>query len=269
MPELPEVETIVRYLQKHIRGKRILEFTPLRKNNRLFRYHREPDEIGKIVVGRKIKDINRQGKTVLIELEDGKCLALHLMMTGKIFINPQEPQRPHDRLRMRLSGKADFVFNDIRKFGWCRLLSAGDQTKVADALEISLQNFSAKIKGRRTPVKSILLDQKVVSGIGNIYADEILWYAKINPSRYARSLTETEIGKIFSQMRRVLRLAIQKGGTSSRNYQRPDGSSGGYYEIRKAYQRTGEKCQRCFEGIIKRVIIGQRSSHFCPVCQPS
>lgn len=266
MPELPEVETIVRYLNNHIRGKRILDFIPIGKNNRLFRDHKHPDEIKRRVIDKKIERIDRVGKNILIKLSDGTCLALHLMMTGKIFINPEEKTRVHDRMKLEFSGNTHLVFNDIRKFGRCRIIETPGKLFRRDALSISFAEFAHGLQDRKLPIKSALLNQNIVAGIGNIYADEILWYAKIDPQRSAGALKKDEARRIFRMVHYVLSAAVRAGGTSSRNYQRPDGSEGAYYKIRKAYQRTGQPCFRCGTAI-KRIIIGQRSTHFCPKCQ--
>ncbi len=260
MPELPEVETIVRYLRPRIRGKRILEFysnTP-----RLFRHHRNPAEVEKAVGGRVIEKVRRLGKNIIFQLSGGRCLVIHLMMTGAILLNPRE-KRKHDRMVLRLSGNTRLVFNDIRKFGTCRVVEGPEALVGPDAFSVGFTKFKDLISSRRGAIKSVLLNQRVVAGIGNIYADEILWYAGIRPTRKADSLCEEELRAVHGAMQKVLKLAIKKEGTSMRDYRKPDDSEGGYYGVRKAYQREGEKCSR--DGaVIKRIVIGQRSTHYCP-----
>lgn len=260
MPELPEVETIVRYLRSKIRGKRIWNVEI--KGRRVLRDYKDPKEFIKSVAGRRIKNISRLGKNIIFELSDRTCFALHLMMTGRLFLNPAK-KAIHDRLIFQLSGKQKLVFNDIRQFGWCRAVFAPHTLVGPDALSLSLREFKNLIRRRGGVIKNILLNQKIISGIGNIYSDEILWYARIKPTRKADSLSESEIDALYRATEKVLKLAIKKEGTSARDYRKPDGSKGGYYEIRRAYQRAGKQCVR--DGaVIRRIIIGQRSAHYCP-----
>lgn len=261
MPELPEVETIVRHLRPKIRGKRIVSI--FSNSPRTYRGHKSLAEIKSVVEGAEIKNIERYGKEIIFRLSNGSCLGIHLMMTGKILLNP-EGKRPHDRMRVHLTGGTELVFNDIRKFGRCRVISAFPKSD-SDALSITYFEFLRRIK-RKKPIKSILLDQNIIAGIGNIYADEILWYAGVDPRRAGTSLSLEEIKNIYSHTEKVLAVAIKKGGTSSRNYRKPDDSRGSYYDIRRAYQRTGEKCT-ADRGVIRRIVVGGRSTHYCPVHQ--
>ena len=261
MPELPEVETIVRYLRPKIRGKRILRVEV--KTPRLFRDYRSPKEALIKIAGKKIEEVDRAGKNLLFRLNDGSCFLIHLMMTGRLFFNPVV-SAIHDRMNIYLSGGDVLVFNDIRKFGRCRIVAAVEGLVGREPLQISFPEFQRLVASRKAGIiKRILLNQKFLAGIGNIYSDEILWYAGIGPMRNIATLTPREIKKLYGAMRHVLLLAIQKGGTSARDYLKPDGKPGGYYKIRKAYQRTGEKCSRD-NASIKRIKIGQRSAHFCP-----
>lgn len=278
MPELPEVETIVRYLRPKIRGKRILRLwsdTP-----RLFRQGKNLNEISRILKGRMILNTGRVGKNIVLILNGDYNLYIHLMMTGKLLWNYPKlkerhirffielsgpPQMGEDR-STKLSGKNTLALHDIRKFGWIRLIKKGDfpgSNTNKDALSISFEDFRNALHPRKVNIKNALLNQKIVAGIGNIYSDEILWYAGIKPIRPANTLNKAEIKKIYSAMKKVLKTAIQKSGTSMRDYRKPDGKEGGYYQIRKVYQREGEKCSRD-EAIIKRIKIGGRSAHYCP-----
>lgn len=271
MPELPEVETIVRHLRKEILGRRINDFksdTP-----RIFRDHKNFAEVRRRVLGRKIESLDRIGKNILFNLSGGVCLGVHLMMTGKLLLGPREKSK-HDRFDIRLSGGGHLVFNDIRKFGRCRVFSGG-RTSTAqrfdlkefnvgyDALKINFPKFKNLIQPRKKLIKNFLLDQRAVAGIGNIYADEILWQAGIHPLRKTNSLNSKEIKKLYSAMFSILKLAIRKGGATSRDYRKPDGTKGGYYEIRKVYQRTGKPCSR--DSVkLQKIVVGGRSTHFCP-----
>lgn len=260
MPELPEVETIVRYLRPRVVGKKILEMhsdTP-----RLFRDHKNSGEVKRAVIGKNVIQLTRVGKNIVFRLSSGNCFLIHLMMTGKLLWNP-EGERRHDRMILRLSGGNKLILNDIRKFGRCRVVDFTESLAGADPRKLKFRKFKNLITGRRGAIKNLLLSQKILAGIGNIYSDEILWYAGIDPRRKAASLKDSELKKIYSATRRVLYRAIGAGGTSARDYLKPDGSRGGYYEIRKVYQREGEKCSR--DGTaIHRIRVGQRSAHFCP-----
>lgn len=274
MPELPEVETIVRYLRPKIRGKRILSIGVYGK--RVLRHHERPRDFTKAIAGKKIKDIRRAGKNIVFELKGGICFSIHLMMTGQLLLNPKQNVR-HKRLLISLSGRNVLVFNDLRQFGWCRLITRGNLILPGksgflelnfgpDVGSLNFKTFEHIFRSRRGIIKSLLMNQKVISGIGNIYSDEILCYAGIRPMRKASSLSEREFLALYTAMKKVLRLATRKGGTSARDYRKPDGSKGGYYEIRRVYQREGEKC--FLDGsMIKRIKVSQRSTHFCPYHQ--
>ncbi|MBI2640896.1 MAG: DNA-formamidopyrimidine glycosylase [Candidatus Sungbacteria bacterium] len=269
MPELPEVETVVRYLRPKITGRKILDMSS--DTPRLFRVRRSRTstemksdfkKIRKQVIGRKIESLDRIGKNILFNLSGGKCLALHLMMTGKILLNPKE-RSAHDRLVIKLSGGVQLVFNDPRKFGRCRILEGGKVFPGQDALSLRFRGLKSLLGTRKSAIKNFLLDQRAVSGIGNIYSDEILWEAGVRPLRKTNSLREKDIKNLYRAMKRVLALAIKNGGTSMRDYRKPDGKEGGYYQLRKAHHRAGEKCSR--DGAtIRRIKIGARSAHYCP-----
>lgn len=259
MPELPEVETIVRALRPHVVGRKVERVELCGKKNRIFRYlRRGADE----VLGVRIVNVGRLGKHIVISLANKKFLILHLMMSGRILLDTQSPHI-HDRLRIELSGSSTLCFRDPRKFGWCRIVHSSDALAGEDALAIPEIRFRKLLLGRKGAVKPFLLNQKFVSGIGNIYADEMLWYAGVHPARKCGSLDQGQIGKLYKAMRHVLSKGIKYGGTSSRDYQKPDGSLGNYYQVRAAYKRTGEKCRR--DGaVIRRITVGQRATHFCP-----
>lgn len=261
MPELPEVETIVRYLRPKIRGKRILGVWS--DAPRLFRGHSGILKIKKEIRGRKIEDAARIGKNIVLKVSGGQDLLVHLMMTGKLLLFPWVPKEKHIHFWLRFGPEEFLALHDTRKFGRIRLVPRQFLILGKDALSLSfadLKNLLAKRKGN---IKTLLLNQKIISGIGNIYSDEILWYAGIKPTRRVETLKKKDIKKLYSATNGVLKKALKAGGTSSRDYRKPDGSEGGYYKIRKAYQRTGRRCSR--DGaIIKRIVIGQRSAHYCP-----
>ncbi|KKU04304.1 MAG: Formamidopyrimidine-DNA glycolase [Parcubacteria group bacterium GW2011_GWA2_45_30] len=214
------------------------------------------------VIGKKIKSVERFGKNIAFVLSSGNNLLIHLMMTGQILLNPDR-KSPHDRMRIDLSGGVRLIFNDVRKFGRVRLAANPQDLVGPDPLKISLAEFRNRLRKKNGIIKSLLLNQNIISGIGNIYADEVLWFAGIRSLRRGRDLSSAELSRLYRACRRVLKNAINKEGTTMRNYRKPDDSEGGYYAVRKVYQRTGEKCSR--DGaIIKRIVVGQRATHFCP-----
>ncbi|QQG42660.1 MAG: hypothetical protein HYW15_00315 [Candidatus Giovannonibacteria bacterium] len=271
MPELPEVETTVRKLKPLIVGKRILNLS-----------------------GKKILNIERKGKAILICLSGGKILGFHQRMSGKLLIVPHGTRDKHIRRTFCLSGLpphlsdrcggGDLVFHDVRKFG---VVWYGDSKKVLgdpyfktlgkDALEISLRDFRKLFKTkyitplipltlRGTKIKSFLLNQKNLAGVGNIVADEVLWRAKIHPEREVRSLSGLEVRNLWKSIKFILNRSIKSGGTTMRDWLHPEGTRGAYFEKRFIYDREGEPCRRCRAGIIRKKISG-RSGYFCPRCQ--
>lgn len=263
MPELPEVETIVRYLRPRIRGKRIIKVAT--DTPRLFRDYKNPRDVVRKIEGMAIRDVSRRGKNIVFHLSNGKYFLMHLMMSGRLWLNPPS-ENPHDRLILFLSGRNKIVFNDARKFGRCRLMNSLEGLAGKEPLEISATEFKDAILERNGAIKPLLLNQNIFAGIGNIYADEMLWYAGIHPLRKAADLRDGQARSLWNAMRRVLVKGIEKGGSSMRHFQSPNGDQGGYYDIRKVYRRTGEKCP-CDGAVIKRIVVGQRSTHFCPLHQ--
>ena len=183
-------------------------------------------------------------------------------MTGRLWWNPKAPQT-HDRLLIKISGNNTLVFNDIRQFGRCRVIKDAENLVGKDPLEIRFNDFKGLVSSKKGIVKSLLLNQNVVAGVGNIYADEILWKAGIHPLHRVNTLNKSELSKLYQAMRYVLDKAIRMEGSSMQHYQKPDGESGGYFEVRKVYGRAGEKCSRD-KAIIRRIVVGQRSTYFCP-----
>jgi formamidopyrimidine-DNA glycosylase len=238
-------------------------------------------------------ELERHGKYLVGTLDDGARLLLHLGMTGQLFVAGSRSARlllrdhrstlapehqphfcpdRHTHLVLSFSdGPPDVYFRDIRKFGKCALLEPGEgdprlEKLGFDALDARGSDLHASARGRRTPVKSLLLEQSVIAGVGNIYADEALFFAGVRPTRSARSVTKDEYDAIAAAVRRVLRRAIVRGGSSIDDFVRPDGSDGGYQKERKVYAREGEPCSRC-RAPIRRVVIATRSSHYCLRCQ--
>lgn len=294
MPELPEVETVVRELRRTIVGKKIKAAesdTPqLFETKSLFR------SIGKLLAGDLIHSISRHGKYILIHLKSNRVLIVHLKMTGHFLFLPSPSHRalgkkqtvPHShdrrhiaqfetpsvRFRIAFSDGLKLLFSDVRKFGRIWLIPEphlfdffGRRKLAHDALSPQCnEEYLHTQLSRNRAVKALLLDQSCVAGIGNIYADEILFAAKVHPLGRGSLLAEAEVRRIFKAMGNILKLGIKMGGTSIRDYRKPSGQYGSFQHYRKVYQRTGEPCSRC-RTKIQRIVIAGRGTHFCPQCQ--
>ena len=261
MPELPEVETVVRTLRPAIIGRRILnaEFRQLRV------LRGSPHETMKALAGRRIKSIERHGKFIAIRLDRG-YLVVHLGMTGKLLVNAEPTRYTHAIFTL---DQGMLHYDDQRQFG---RIEYGDQLpdRVAalgpEPLEITLPDFTARVRARKSPIKAVLLNQAVVRGVGNIYADEALFRAGVHPKRAAASLGKDRIARIYTAMREVLAEAIESRGSSVSNYVDADGRKGSFQLAHRVYRCTGKPCTRCGTAI-KRIVLAQRGTHFCPKCQ--
>ncbi|HTX15653.1 MAG TPA: bifunctional DNA-formamidopyrimidine glycosylase/DNA-(apurinic or apyrimidinic site) lyase [Candidatus Baltobacteraceae bacterium] len=273
MPELPEVETVVRGLQAVLPGRRILEVR-LGKTD----FIENPAAIEQELPGKRVRAVCRQGKFLLVELEPrgektgDLGLLIHLGMTGQIRVCPPEaPVAPHTHVFLALDDGKELRYTDTRRFGRMQLLVDGEREKALgslgrDPLEMTKEQFAAAIGSRRARIKALLLDQHVTSGVGNIYADESLWRARIHPMRIGATLRPTEIHRLYRATRDVLNEAIRLRGSSISDYVDSDGQRGEFQLRHRVYQRTGKKCFRC-GATIRRAIVAGRSSHFCPRCQ--
>jgi formamidopyrimidine-DNA glycosylase len=287
MPELPEVETIAQGLQKTIVGKRIQDIRTIcpdvvKQPFRIFR---------KELLRRKIKGVRRRGKYLLMDLSGGKTLLVHLGMTGNfLFAQCYLPQTRRSRWKkdkVEQLDKHDHVvigftyggkqlrYNDQRKFGKMRVFDTVEDRNVPElsrlgpeALEVSPSEFVSVFKGRKIKIKSALLNQHIIAGLGNIYADESLFQARINPAQITNTISERKLRNLHRATKRVLRKAIRAGGSSVDNYLNVEGEIGSFQLQHKVYGREGEPCKKC-GAKIKRIKIGQRSSYFCPRCQTS
>jgi formamidopyrimidine-DNA glycosylase len=259
MPELPEVETIRRYLHDHIVGKTILKVEVLNEKS----FIGNPSD----VEGQKIIDTGRNGKVINMKLENNLYLNVHLKMSGQLIYS-QEPIRT-TRVIIHFTDKTSLNFNDLRKFGWVKLTNEPDGTKSPDVTrkEFTLEYFKGVIQKSRKPLKPLLLDQDKMAGIGNIYANDALFVAKLHPYRTANTLNENEITALHRAIIDIIQEGLDYGGTSaSEVYRRPDGAKGSYQDRFKVYDREGKPCLVCGTPIIREKKFG-RSSFYCPQCQ--
>ena len=275
MPELPEVETVRRSLAHLFTGYKFLSAQDL--HPRVLK----PDSIAQLstVIGSRIKSINRRGKFLWFELDRDFSLVAHLGMTGKFLVSKKDRPTPgHIRAHFRLSrgfNKQEVVFNDRRTFGW---LSVEQLTNgiPQSALHIAVDPFDSlfdrtgvitRMKSRKADIKSVILNQEIMSGVGNIYADESLWRAKIHPETPACDLSARKLGALVDAATMVMGEAIQSAGTSFDDlYFNPNDEIGYFKMPLAAYGRENQQCLRC-SGEIRRIAFGGRSSHFCPTCQ--
>ncbi len=284
MPELPEVETIVRGLSKLLIGKIFLSIdfdNPKSFPNNLV-------DVNKFLIGSKIGTVKRRGKVIIINLTNGYSLIVHLKMTGQLIYRSNQQSfgggHPTDSLIGNLPDKStrvtiDFTdssklfFNDQRKFGWMRLLPTIEIENIdffkklgPEPLESNFswqKLYSRLVKRSKSPIKSVLLDQGILAGIGNIYADESLWMTKIHPATKVNKLSKSEIKNLYNNIRTVLNLSIDKGGSTDRNYLNAEGEKGSYLKFANVFRRQGQPCMRCGETIIKFKLNG-RGTHICP-----
>jgi formamidopyrimidine-DNA glycosylase len=274
MPELPEVETVARGLQSALPGRRILTVR-LGKTD----FIEDPAALERDLPGSRIASVRRYGKFMLIELQPRDAnqpkfaLQVHLGMTGRMVVSaPDEPVAPHTHVFMALDDGREVRYTDPRRFGFMRIVAEDAReallAKVGlEPLTASEAEFREKIGARQARIKALLLDQHVLGGMGNIYTDESLWRARINPKRLGANLTSREIHQLYHAMRQVLTEAIESRGSSISDFVDSYGLPGNFQQKHRVYDREGLKCFRCGDRV-KRAIVAGRSSYFCPHCQP-
>jgi len=282
MPELPEVETIVRQLNRRLTGlvfgRTEINWAKTVQPLSVITFQRR-------IKDRKIKQIERRAKIIIITLTDDLFLLIHLKMTGQLIFKPKvgneiigghpEPSPDkHTRVKFNFADGSILYFNDLRKFGWLKLVGQAEKEKILapHGVEPLTKNFTDKLFAElinRYPhrkIKQLLLDQTLIAGLGNIYVDEACFRAKILPTRLAGTLAPIETAKLRREIVAVLKHSIEKKGTSARNYVTSDGTKGGFVPYLKVYGRAEEPCKICHTPISKIKLNG-RGTHFCPKCQ--
>ena len=286
MPELPEVETVRRGLFELIIGRKVkaVEHTAPKS------FPNAPADVEHFLIGAEITNVRRRAKVLLIDLSTEYTLVIHLKMTGQMVFRGEAvfgAGHPNDSLIGELPDRSTRViftftdgshlyFNDQRKFGWVRLLPTLEVPNIdfmkkvgPEPLEddFTAKAFAARFTRRaKTSIKAALLDQTVVAGVGNIYADESLWGAKTHPQRQVNTITLAEFKKLYTELRAVMNLAIEKGGSTDKNYVNAEGKRGSYMDFARVFRREGKECPRCSATIIKFKAAG-RGTHICPHCQ--
>ena len=273
MPELPEVETVRRGIAPALEGatiKRAVIHDP-----RLVRPF-DPGIVAAELVGERVVVVERRGKYLVVRFESGRVLLIHLRMTGSLRHARRGglPDDPHVRAVLSMDNGSDVAYRDVRRFGTWELLEPGElRAFFAQRLgpeplgPLSAEQLGERLAGRRAPLKSALLDQRTVAGLGNIYVDEALWHSGLHPLRAAGGLDPAELRRLHRAVRRVLRLGIERQGSTLRDYAAPDGAYGTMQDEFRAYGRDGEPCSRCGRPLT-RIVVAGRGTTFCEACQP-
>ena len=272
MPELPEVETVVRTLRPRLVGRTIARVN-LRRTDIV---RSGETDLPRRLLSLTVTDITRRGKKILIQLDDG-TICIHLGMTGRLTTEPsRSPLLPHTHMIWRLRDAAGILldeelrFRDPRRFGgvWCLACRADAEHNLGpEPLLVRAKQLADKLARTKRPIKSALLDQRLLAGLGNIYVDEALHVAKIHPLTLTCDLTRQQVADLTRAIKQVLRRAIRHRGSTLRDYVDADGNAGAFQRLHRVYDRKGEPCRRC-KSPIERIVLAGRSTHFCPRCQP-
>lgn len=288
VPELPEVETVRLGLSKFLPGKIIVSETHDWPKG----FPNAASDVDEFLIGAKILEIKRRAKVLIIELSTNYSLVIHLKMTGQLVFVGESSRfgagHPNDSLIGSLPDKSTRVtltftdgsqlfFNDQRKFGWMRLLPTAEVPNIDFmktvgpeplAEDFTVHEFRKRIRRRpNSVIKAVLLDQKIIAGVGNIYADESLWAAKIHPEERVINIGDSKLNTLFIELRTVLQLAIDKGGSSDKNYVNAEGKRGSYLSFANVFRREGQPCSRHPDTLIIKTRVAGRGTHICPKCQ--
>jgi len=273
VPELPEVETIRTRLAPLLEGRR-LEHVRI-DDPRLTRPH-EPAEVASRLQGERVRTVDRRGKYLVVRFDSGRALLVHLRMTGALLHGPngRPAEDSHRRAVLTLDNGSDVTYRDVRRFGTWLVLEADDLDAYLDARvgeeplgpDFTAEALARRLAGRRAALKAALLDQRTIAGMGNIYADEALWRARLDPRRAAGTVNREEARRLHRAVREALLLGVERQGASLRDYRTPSGQQGEMQLEFQVYGREGEPCLRCCTLIAKTRIAG-RGTSFCPECQ--
>jgi formamidopyrimidine-DNA glycosylase len=288
MPELPEVETIKLFLGRFLKGHRIISVDVNYKKT--FQGDKEK------IIGGKVIGTRRFGKVTVIDLDNGYSILAHVKLTGQFIYRGPNLPRPHDlseKVKGGIPGKHTHVvftldhggrlyFNDVRKFGWIRVEKTSDVENVAYIKKLgpepfgkvsgkpyllTLEIFEKILSASSRPVKIVLMDQTKIGGVGNIYANDALWLAQINPKTSANKINGEKAKVLYDSILKVLKQGIRYGGASELTFVTPDGTEGKYQNHTLAYGHDGVPCERCHKALIKKIFLGGRGTYFCPICQ--
>lgn len=289
MPELPEVETVRRGLHELLIG-RTVKAAAERDSPKSF--PNAAADVTQFLVGAKVSDVRRRAKVLLIDLSSNYTLVVHLKMTGQLVFRAKDAVfgagHPNDSLIGELPDRSTravleftdgshLYFNDQRKFGWMKLYPTVEVPNInfmqkvgPEPLEDSFtaKDFTARIRRRNgTTIKAAILDQTVLAGVGNIYADESLWGAKIHPATRVKDVSDAQLAELLKEIKYVMNLAIEKGGSTDKNYVNAEGKRGSYIDFARVFRREGQECPRHPGVIIEKSRVAGRGTHICPICQ--
>lgn len=288
MPELPEVETVRRGLDQLIVGRSIASIM-VRDSPKSF--PNSQNDVDAFLLGAKVTDVRRRAKVLLIDLSSDYTLVIHLKMTGQLVFHGEQnfgAGHPNDsligqlpdrstRVVLEFSDGSHLYFNDQRKFGWMKLFPTLEVPNIdfmkkvgPEPLEdaFTAEQFIERIRRRNgTTVKAAILDQTVLAGVGNIYADESLWGAKIHPATRVRDLSDDQLAELLKEIKYVMNLSIEKGGSTDRNYVNAEGKRGSYIDFARVFRKEGQACPRHPDVEIIKTKVAGRGTHICPVCQ--
>jgi formamidopyrimidine-DNA glycosylase len=281
MPELPEVETIRKSLEKYLLGHRVEKVEVL--------YKKSLESGGKKLEGGVVKKVRRFGKALVIDFDNNYSAIIHVKMSGQLIykgINSKKSLKmskkvvggvpgKHTRVIFHLDKDSSLYFNDVRKFGWVKVVKKEAVEKVGFIKKLgpeifnglTLSKFKEIVSSTKRPIKTLLMDQSKIAGIGNIYANDALWLARINPKTPSNNLKGNEVISLYKAIEKVLRSALKHKGTSDRFYVAPDGSEGKYQNNVLVYSKQGVVCVRCRKTKIEKIKLGGRGTYYCPLCQ--
>jgi len=287
MPELPEVETVKLGLQRLLIGHNVVgEIHDTPKG-----FPNSPTDVSEFLIGAKVIAVRRRAKVLMIDLDTNYTLVIHLKMTGQLVYRGKDAfgaGHPNDsligtlpdkstRVQLQLDNHATLYFNDQRKFGWVRLLPTVEVPNIPFMQKVGPEpledDFTADIlfnrlqRRKNTSIKAAILDQTVLAGIGNIYADESLWGAKIHPAMLVKNVPKSKIQKLFTEIQDILTLSIQKGGSTNKNYVNAEGGRGSYMDFARVFRKEGTPCPRHPDTLIIKTKVAARGTHLCPKCQ--
>jgi formamidopyrimidine-DNA glycosylase len=281
MPELPEVETIKKELEKYLVGHKIEKVE--------IRYQKAFQGDKRSLVGGKVKAIRRFGKALVIDLDNGFSLVIHIKLTGQLIYRGPNLKKPpnlskkiiggldgkHTHVVFNLDKNGKLYYNDVRKFGWIKVVKI-DEVENVDFIKklgpefldsLTLDKFKKLVKSTKRSIKTLLMDQSRVAGVGNIYANDALFLAHIHPKKSSQKLTDEEIGKLYKAVKTVLRKGLKHGGASELAFVTPSGEEGRYQDHTLIYGKEGEPCPNSCGGRVKKIKVGGRGTYFCPNCQ--
>lgn len=273
MPELPEVETVRRSLAPVLEGRR---FARVRIDDPRLTRPLDREEVARELQGETVDVVDRRGKYLIVRFRSGRALLIHLRMTGSVLHAPsgELADDPHRRAVVKLDDGSDVSYRDVRRFGTWLLLEPDEVEAYVDtrvgpeplAEAYKAKHLAERLHKRKAPIKAAILDQRTVAGVGNIYADEALWRARIHPLKPANELDAKQVQALYRAIRAALQAGIKRQGSTLRDYRLPDGGTGSMQHEFKVYGRGGEPCERCGTPIDKIRVAG-RGTWYCPACQ--